>query len=243
MFLTTLAVAHVDDVAARGKEWKLTQPLIWRGRWEYFIIRSDFATDFASIPRPIRWLLDNSGRNSEAAVLHDAVWRESKKPADERRVDPWHADGIFRRALRQTGSTALSRGLMWFAVRAAAIRRGRFGKLGPSRIVKLLQLAGMFVVGVLTVLAPTLVAVAGLIVFWAANWIVAVVWHFVESARMEEATNWPWPVGISNRERTAPPERLLVVHESEMPSELVDLLEAKMPVTEADLDRLLPQTG
>jgi hypothetical protein len=52
--------------------------------------------------------MENAGADSEAEVLHDAVYQESK--LDDRRVDPADADGIFRRALRETGSTALPGG-------------------------------------------------------------------------------------------------------------------------------------
>ena len=81
MFRTKLHVAHIDD-----KRWQLTRPLVWEGQWQYFVIRAGFQTDFASIPKPVRWLLDNAGRNAEAAVLHDAVWRESKRK-DKPRID------------------------------------------------------------------------------------------------------------------------------------------------------------
>ena len=151
MFRTTLHVAHVDR-----KNWRLTKPLIWEGRWEFFIIRSDFRTDFASIPKPVRWLLDNAGRNAEAAVLHDAVWRESKRMTGSR-VDPWHADGVFRRALRQTGAPVLTRSLMWFAVRSAATVSGRFGK-GPKLSEKLSQLFAILLLGTVSALVPTVIA-------------------------------------------------------------------------------------
>jgi hypothetical protein len=186
MFLTRLAVSHVG-----GKRWELTDPLVWAGKDELLVIRSRFATDFASIPKPLRWLLDNAGENSEAAVLHDAVWRESRQ--QNPRVDPADADGIFRRALRETGSTALTRGLMWFGVRATAIGGGRYGKKGPTKLVKIAQLLGMFALGACTALLPTIVAFAGLGVFWVANWIVALAWRPFERSRFPEfAANWPW---------------------------------------------------
>lgn len=109
------------------------------------------------------------------------------------RVDPWHADGMFRSSLRDTGSTALTRGLMWFAVRVAATLHGRFGKEGPPLAIKLLQLLGMFVLGALTALFPSVVAILGLVVYWIASWIVAVVWQTFERSRLHVSPNWPWP--------------------------------------------------
>ena len=204
MFRTTLEVSHED-----GNRWALVSPLVYEGTSQYFIIKSGFETDFASIPKPVRWLLDSAGGNSEAAVLHDAVWRESHR-ADSR-VDPWHADGLFRRALRETGSPALTRGLMWFAVRAAATVAGRFGRLGPPFGVKVLQLFGIFVLGALTALVPTLVAVAGLVVYWVANWVIALIWQAFERIRLGELPNWPWPFEKQRKLLKAPIEHDLLV--------------------------------
>ncbi|MGB3736293.1 MAG: DUF1353 domain-containing protein [Ilumatobacter sp.] len=233
MFRTTLHVAHVDQ-----KDWRLTKPLVWEGEWEFFIIRSDFRTDFASIPKPVRWLLDNAGRNAEAAVLHDAVWRESQRKVGSR-VDPWHADGVFRRALRQTGAPALTRSLMWFAVRATATFAGRFGKLGPSLPAKILQLLAIFVLGVVAALPATIIAAVGLVLYWLFSWIVAVVWSPVERARGTE-TNWPWPAGPSSDIESVVSRELLVIVDKEViPDALRELIDGG-EVDDEDLDRLLP---
>jgi Protein of unknown function (DUF1353) len=188
MFLTTLSVKHID-----GKQWQLRQPLLWEGRRQLIVIRAGFETDFASIPTVLRWVMDNAGANSEAAVLHDAVWRESKGgPAA--RIDPADADGMFRRALRETGATALTRGLMWVGVRAVAIMGRRYGAAGPPRWVKLGQIGGMLVLGLVAAGVPTVVAGLGLVIYWAANWIVALVWRPVERRLFPGFTpNWPWP--------------------------------------------------
>jgi hypothetical protein len=209
VFGTRLTVAHLG-----GKRWQLLDPLVWEDDERMVIIRRDFQTDFASIPKPLRWLLDNAGANSEAAVLHDALWRESKRP-QEPGIDPWDADSSFRVALRETGSTMLVRSLMWFGVRAAAMLGGRFGRRGPRFVVKVGQLLGVFALGVVTALGPTLVALGGLAVFWVANWIVALVCWPLLGAR----DNRPWPLGAKGTEQAetveheartdAPPKRLL----------------------------------
>jgi hypothetical protein len=205
MFRSTLEVAHVD-----GERWRLTKPLVWQGRFQYIVIRSGFETDFASIPKSVRWLLDNAGRNAEAAVLHDAVWRDSKRP--DSRIDPWLADGIFRRALHETGSPALTRGLMWFAVRLTAMAGGRVGKQGPSLVVKVIQLMLVLGLGIVTALGPTLVAAVGLLIYWLWNWISAVAWY-LWFERHDDSTNWPWPCNASTLRptTTAPPHDLLIV--------------------------------
>ena len=193
-FRTRLVTAHISR-----NTWELTRPLVWQGEWQYVIIREGFHTDFASIPKVVRWLLDNAGANAEAGVLHDAAWRESKLKPDVRRIDPWFADGMLRRALRETGSTALIRTLIWFGVRIAASVCLRLGKKGPSRVVKIAQLTVVAILGAVTALVPTIVAVAGLVVFWIFNWIFAVFWYAVFEKRVfKKGINWPWPVKAVN---------------------------------------------
>ena len=185
-FRTPLSVRHEI-----GEEWRLLDPLVFEGSNEFFVIRRGFRTDFASIPRPVRWLFDTAGTNSEPGVLHDALWRESKRADAPPRVDPWDADGLFRRALRQSGATAMTRALMWIAVRAAAIAAGRFGKEGPALPVKVGQVAGMGAAGVVSVGAPTAVALLGRTFYWVVDWLVAVPWSLFERAHGYE-TNLPW---------------------------------------------------
>jgi uncharacterized protein DUF1353 len=253
MFRTTLEVAHIDR-----EKWRLTRPLVWQGGWQFVVIRSGFETDFASIPKPVRWLLDNAGGNSEAAVLHDAVWRESKRP--DSRVDPWLADGMFRRALRETGSPALTRGLMWFAVRLAATVSGRFGKKGPRLAIKLFQLLFVFLLGAVTALGPTIVAGAGLFVYWLGSWVAAIVWYVTFERRVfKGGTNWPWiPWPSHGKKPTEQPlhKDLLVIasfakdrttkdapnpsaKEHAFAAKLAALLEAGGELTEAEIDEWL----
>jgi hypothetical protein len=203
-FCTTLQVEHVD-----GKTWRLLQPLVWKGSWQYIVIRAGFETDFASIPKLARWLLDNAGRNAEAGVLHDAAWRESKRKNP--RIDPWFADGMLRRGLRETGSTALTRTLIWFGVRTAAMVRGRFGKQGPNFRRKVLQLLGVVILGAVSALGPTIVAGVGLVVFFVFNWLVAVVWWFSFERKVFHHTNWPWPKGRKKLHTEPPREELLAI--------------------------------
>ena len=207
MFRTALHVRHVQ-----GKTWALTRPLVLEGRREFFVIKAGFQTDFASIPKPVRWLLDNAGANAEAAVLHDALWRESKRMPTPV-VDPWDADGIFRSVLRETGATALTRGLMWFAVRLVASVQGRLGRQGPRLAVKLAQLLGVFALGLCTAAGPTAVAMGGLVVYWVGNWVVSAAWWPLERHRFRHATNWPWPwrPTAAARHTAPPPDDLFVV--------------------------------
>ncbi len=205
-FRTPLSVRH--DV---GEEWRLLEPLVFQGTDDYFVMRKGFKTDFASIPRPVRWLFDTAGSNSEPGVLHDAVWRESKRNDGKvPRVDPWDADGLFRRALRESGATAMTRALMWIAVRTAAIVAGRFGRRGPSLPVKVGQVAGMAAAGVVSVGTPTAVAVIGRVFYWFIDWLVAVPWMFFERVK-GLGTNLPWPKGKHRDRLDDPPKEYLLI--------------------------------
>ena len=211
-FRTPLSVRHEID-----EEWRLLEPLVFEGRDDFFVMRKDFRTDFASIPRPVRWLFDTAGTNSEPGVLHDAVWRESKRTdGKEPRVDPWDADGLFRRALRESGATAITRGLMWMAVRAAAIAAGRFGRSGPSLPTKVGQVTGITAVGVVSVGPPTVVAFVGRIFYWIVEWIVAVPWYLFERIK-GTTTNLPWPAGRKRQRIDDPPRELLLVIPKDSP--------------------------
>ena len=238
-FRTPLSVRH--EV---GEDWRLLDPLVFEGSRDFFVIRKGFRTDFASIPRPVRWLFDSAGENSEPGVLHDAVWRESKRTDDvPPRIDPWDADGLFRRALRESGATALTRGLMWFAVRVAAIAAGRIGSGGPPMPVKVAGIAGMGTVGAVTVGAPTVVALLGRTVYWIAEWLTALPWAVVERLRGKR-TNLPWPAKRGHEPIVDPPREYLLV--IPIASEGGRALEAMLGtgddtvVPDEALDRLLP---
>jgi Protein of unknown function (DUF1353) len=236
-FRTPLSVRHEI-----GEEWRLLDPLVFEGRSDYFVMRKDFKTDFASIPRPVRWLFDTAGTNSEPGVLHDAVWRESKRTDGKvPRVDPWDADGLFRRALRESGATAITRGLMWLAVRVAATAAGRLGHKGPPLPVKAAEVTGMAAVGVVSVGPPTVVAVLGRIFYWAVDWLVAVPYFVVERIK-GEPTNLPWPKGMTRPRIDDPPKEYLLIIPIKSPSgvELTEMLSPKddKVVPDKDLEPL-----
>ena len=211
-FRTPLSVRH--EV---GEEWCLVEPLIFEGTSDFFVMRKGFKTDFASIPRAVRWLFDTAGGNSEPGVLHDALWRESKRKDATPRVDPWDADGLFRRALRESGATTLTRALMWIAVRGTAIASGRFGRKGPSLPVKVGQVVGMSAVGAASVGLPTIVALVGRAVYWMLEWLVAIPWHLFERNRGMK-TNLPWHPFRRRAVRKASPEEHLLIFERSSPA-------------------------
>lgn len=160
-FRTDLQVRRTVD----NQAWILTQPLIWEGDWETLYIKPGFRTDFASVPKPMRWLLDTGGKNAAAGVLHDVAWRESKRSADVRRVDPWHADGLFRRALRYAKVAPVPRNMLWVGVRVAATLSGRIGRGGPSMGMKILKTLMWAVLALLIIGVPLAAVLLGYVLY------------------------------------------------------------------------------
>lgn len=112
-------------------------------------------TDLASVPWPLWWLVASYGNHTRAALLHDALYVETRKPLVPRKT----ADRLLLSALRERGekSGAYRHWLMWAAVSA-------FGTMGHFR--GLLFSAH--------VLAVWMLAVAGLSWAWArALWDIA----------------------------------------------------------------------
>lgn len=108
MFRTPLRV-QASNVAGY---WFLTDPLVWDDGITRIEVPRFFVTDLASIPAPMRGILDTNGRSRRAAVLHDhayAVGAMTRKEADQ----------LFLRALMAEGVISIGRGLYYLGVRAA----------------------------------------------------------------------------------------------------------------------------
>jgi hypothetical protein len=76
--------------------------------------------------------------------------------------------------------------------------------------VKVGQVTGMAAVGVVSVGAPTAVAVVGRVYYWIIEWLVALPWHLFERAK-GTATNLPWPKGKKRERLEDPPKEYLLV--------------------------------
>jgi len=105
-FTTELRVEHV----AAG-QWRLTEPLCYRGRKDFFTVPAGFITNFASTPR-LLWPLfpPDGGHYTRGSVLHDHAYTEKK-------ISRWDADGLFRRILREEGEPWWRRWMFWLGVR------------------------------------------------------------------------------------------------------------------------------
>ena len=69
-----------------------------------------FMTDFASVPRPLWWLIPRWGKYGNAAVIHDYCYWEQRFSRKE-------ADRIFREGMEVLGVPKCKRTLMYCAVR------------------------------------------------------------------------------------------------------------------------------
>lgn len=102
--------------------WSLTEPLAYRGRHQTFTVPAGFATDFATVPRVVVWLIARFGVYTLAAILHDWLC-EVAVPSGL--VSANDADGLFRRVLREQGVSGPRRWLMWAGVRWGSLLGGR----------------------------------------------------------------------------------------------------------------------
>lgn len=94
-----------------GGKYKLTNPLIWKyAPNATMVVPAGFETDFASVPRFARWLIDGHSHTRKPAVLHDYLYNQ----AAGKRKD---ADLVFRKAMRDTDTPAWKRELAYRAVR------------------------------------------------------------------------------------------------------------------------------
>lgn len=160
----TLTVRSLD-----ADTWELVDELIYRGRWERFVVPGGFVTDFATVPRLVTWLVPRFGAYTLAAILHDWLCTEGIRSGA---VTSREADGIFRRVMRESGVPVLRRWLMWAGVRwgalATARRRSGWSASAPGVVAISLLAAPL-------VLPPAVVILPGLVVYAVAERLVALV--------------------------------------------------------------------
>ncbi|ONM46860.1 DUF1353 domain-containing protein [Nocardia donostiensis] len=146
-FTSELVVAEIDQ-----QFWRVTAPLTYRGSEQEFVVPAGFRTDFASVPRPVMWLVPRYGVYTKAAILHDYLLCSGV-------VGTADADGIFRRALREAGVSLPRRWMMWAAVRLghrlAGATAGDIALFGVIAVVSILFLA-----------VPATVVTVYLMLFW-----------------------------------------------------------------------------
>jgi hypothetical protein len=150
-----------DGVAVREVSpnlWRLTEPLIYEGTYQEFVVPESFVTDFASVPKLLTWLVPPYGLYTKAAVLHDYLLQS-------RMVSRSDADGIFRRAMRELGVSFLRRWMMWAAVRSQ-------GKLADSKPGEVLLVILIAIPSLLFLFIPVVVVLIWLLMFFVLECIV-----------------------------------------------------------------------
>jgi hypothetical protein len=142
-----------------AQTWAVVDPLVYRGKRDRFVVPAGFGTDFATVPRPVLWLVPRFGAYTLAAILHDWLCTEGIRAGA---VTSREADGLFRRVMRESGVPVLRRWLMWCGVRwgalASPLRRPGWPASAPG-VLAISVLAAPLVV------PPAVVIVPGLLVF------------------------------------------------------------------------------
>jgi hypothetical protein len=111
--------------------WKLLEDLVYEGQDQRFTIPAGYVTDFATVPKFLRWLINPYGPYTRAAIVHDWLitemarwWAERKAGREPDWLPPATSrdtDGIFRRIMREEGTPMPTRWVMWTAVRTASL--------------------------------------------------------------------------------------------------------------------------
>ncbi|RDI49757.1 DUF1353 domain-containing protein [Nocardia mexicana] len=156
--------------AIDAESWRICQPIEYRGEYQTFVVPSGFRTDFASVPRALVWLVPRYGAFTRAAILHDYLTR-----GDE--VSRADADGLFRRALRETGVSVPQRWMMWAAVRLGS----RLSGASPGDIALFLLIA---IPSTVFLVVPVVVVQLWLLLFWVVE---ALFWMFGRIAGRTDA--------------------------------------------------------
>ena len=114
-FTSDLVVREIDT-----NLWEVVEDLSYAGNRKPITVPWGTKTDFASVPKLLRWFIPKHGKYNKSAVLHDWLCDE----AAEGRFNRADADGIFRRSMRELGVGYLRRRLMWVGVRWGGRLRG-----------------------------------------------------------------------------------------------------------------------
>lgn len=116
-------VVAVQEDETNPVFWKTLKPLVYHGNAGTFTVPADFRTDFASVPRPLVWLLPRYGAYTKSAILHDYL-------CQSKGVNRADADGMFRRSMRELKVPFVRRWMMWAAVRL----NSHLSHAGPGQI-------------------------------------------------------------------------------------------------------------
>jgi len=111
--VTFLGPLKAQEVENCDSMWQLTEPLIYVGATQTFVVPAGFTTDLGSVPWWATWLVPRDGKGRRAYVLHDWLYRYTV-------VSRKDADGIMRRAMKELGC-GRRRWYAWFGVRVGGM--------------------------------------------------------------------------------------------------------------------------
>lgn len=110
-----LITLYLDEPVDKTKWFELYRSFGYRAEnGELYLIPAGIATDFASIPRPFRWLISRFGRHGKAAVLHD--WLCKFKIVSRKKTDM-----LLREAMKVLEVSWWKRQTMYAGVRFYSI--------------------------------------------------------------------------------------------------------------------------
>lgn len=118
MELTKLNTCPIDD-----KYWEVLEDYYYETSIGIIKVPKGFKTDYASVPKIFRNIINCSGKHGRAAVVHD--WLYSSKCTLG--VTREEADEIFLEIMTEWGVSVIKRNLMYRMVRlfgASHFRRG-----------------------------------------------------------------------------------------------------------------------
>lgn len=103
-----------------GVRWKLRGYVTYKSRAdEISTVRNEFVFDWASIPRPLQWILPPAGDGANcygiAALFHD--WLYEHKKIYGRTITRKEADDLFLEIMLYTGVNSALAHIMWSQVR------------------------------------------------------------------------------------------------------------------------------
>jgi len=113
---------RVHTVTGKANEFILTKPLrYYSSKYDFWVtVPIGFPTDFASLPRPVRGLINRNGKSRPAAVIHDYL-------CVKQLVSRRGADQVFLEALKACDVNPIIRWTMYSTVRV-------YGRLKTTRI-------------------------------------------------------------------------------------------------------------
>lgn len=107
MFDGPLSVTQIG-----ANRWRVNIPFTFYGRLGGHTVPDGYVSDFASVPRPFRWLFPKSGLYNQAAVLHDYFYTNLYT-----KYTKAYADQCFFEAMAALNVPKWRRLLMYWAVR------------------------------------------------------------------------------------------------------------------------------